>query len=153
MRATVSISTAAEAIDEIKSYKRIRRSNDPSKKFRDWHFSLGHGLPSMDIDFVEYRPNREGELIPVAMYELTCSEVVPIPPRYLDQVWTRLFHDKPQARVMRYIARIINVPALIVLHTEDLTDIWVYNVLKMGRWYHTTLEDLGEWIDGLRVRE
>lgn len=122
----------------------------PEDRFRDWRRTLSPGLMAMDLDLVEYRRDLEGNLIPVALVELTSAYTKPISQLCKAGVIKRIFDESPQGKILTTIARMLHVPALILLFAEDLSEVWYYDIFRRDGWHETSFDLLAKWYEDLR---
>ena len=95
---------------------------DRDADYRDWRWSWGSALVQ-DLDQIEYKVVGD-HIVPVAMLELTRTKDLFPGPSYFRTV-ERDFKHRLQWRVVRHVARALNVPAALVAYNEDLSCFWV----------------------------
>lgn len=105
----------------------------------------------MDIDQLEYRRNANGVLVPVAIVELTSAYTVPIPQTCKDGVLDRIFDRSLQGEFLGTLAYRLHVPAVIILFSEDMSEVWWYNIKKMDGWHKSSWKTIGKWLEALKA--
>lgn len=99
------------------------RAEDRIGPYRTWRYGLGDGLYVCDFDQTEYTVvNDEVEV--VGFIEVTQCRTVLEAHGLLDKIWDRLDPDGEgrsslQTKAMRYVAKKLGVPALVVVHQKN----------------------------------
>lgn len=126
---------------------------DKSASYREWHRTLPAHCLVMDIDQFEYRRDPSGQLHPVAIIETTAYDG-PACKNLLEAVYRRIFEESCQGAFLKTLADRLDIPAYIFLHTEDLDEIWAFNIREPnGEWKSTSKERVANWISNLKYPE
>lgn len=124
--------------------------------YRTWRTKLGLGAVG-DIDQIEYRFSRTGELVPVAVIEIGVADYGP-PPGLLDPANSnsfpsRLGKNRPQGRLLRLVAERLDVCFYGVLLLKDQVEefhVWNFtrdrNMIMTRRQYEGWLHQLGDGV-------
>lgn len=135
------------AASGAKAHQRKDRE-DRTLGYKNWHRSLGPGLYVIDVDQVEYRIDRDGNVNIIALLELTRMDGNGSPSKsYLDSILQRFWARDAQARIITSIAEMLKVKAWIVLFREDLRQFSLYNISDNRGWYENlTAAKYAEWL-------
>jgi len=88
-----------------------------------------------DFDQVEWRYDGFGELIPVALLELTRVDGnVYVPPTYFEAILKRFIERDWQGQLACKGAELLGTTAWIVAFRHDLTEFWIYNLSDRRGW-------------------
>lgn len=131
--------------------KQRKQDTDTAAAYRRWRWGWGAPYYATDVDQVEWRQGKGGELHAVAVFELTRVEGnMPVPPTYLDAVLARFTKRDGQAGTAKRVAKQLGVKAWIVLFRWDLTGFWVYNLTDDRGWFGLSKVAYQEWVKSLR---
>lgn len=99
---------------------KIITNNEAFKNYNKWrHTQFNNGMNVIDIDQVEIRNNQ-----PVAIIETTMFKYKHAIKPHLVTVLNRA---RFQLEIQQYIADMLHLPLLLVIHTEDLSYFLVYH--------------------------
>ena len=127
------------------------RQEDRMFPYSLWHrHELGSKECVQDLDQVEYRFDKEGNIIPVTILEVTRMDVGwenrDPNETYLKNIEHRFFNRDAQARAIQHLARMLRVKAWIVLFRGDLQAFWVFDIRARGPWHRLTDAQYKRWI-------
>jgi hypothetical protein len=89
-------------------------NEDRAKIYRDWHRTLRADLAMFDVDTIEWR-QRNGELVAVAVIELTRTDSDNVSENYLKAILDRFDVRDKQGEASRKVAKALGVDAHITL--------------------------------------
>lgn len=93
-----------------------------------------------DVDTIEWR-RRDGELVAVAVIELTRTDSDNVSENYLKAILERFDVRDKQGEASRKVAKALGVDAYITLFNKELTKFWVYNLTQERGWKSFTKEE------------
>ena len=124
---------------------KARQGASPVGAYREWRWEWGGGNYVTDVDQVEWR-SVDGELVPVAVFELTCVRgEKDLPPTYLQAVLRRFDRDF-QGEAATRIAALFGCQAYIVVWRENLEDFWVFNLSRRSGWRSMDRDGFRAWV-------
>lgn len=131
--------------------RHLESTEDRTVVYRDWHRkNLPDECKVMDVDQLEYRFDRDGHIQFRAIIELTIFDPALAAgsggPNLRDAVKRRIFEDTNQGRCLRTLAKKLDVPALVYLIADDLSQFWVYDIVGNQGWWRCTLDDIKEFL-------
>jgi len=123
---------------------------DRAIAFKQWHRTLSHNLYCQDLDLVEFRMNQRGELVPVAVFELTRFDGAPnLPASYLNNIVVRFSQRDVQGRFIKEVARRLGCRPYIVVFDQPLTEFYVYDLIGNEWSAKVGLKAIARWIEEL----
>jgi hypothetical protein len=123
---------------------KTEKTGERSSAYSLWHRSLGPDFYAVDIDFVEYRADR-GIVAFIAISGKCTDEKHIINSK--QYIWER---TKLERKILIELSDKINVPAFLVLHSEDLSVFHVHNLKDSQNTFKVmNLEEYSNFIKSL----
>ena len=128
---------------------RQREDNeDRSLVYRDWIRTVNTGGLFIDIDFVKWKNNKDGKLMPVAITDITRCDKENIEESYRDAILERLFQRDKQGELLETLGNLLRIPVYLVLFQKEMKWLWVYSFRK-NYWREFTPNNWALYLKGL----
>ena len=124
----------------------LQSTDDRTTAYRLWHRTLNQNAFFYDIDGIEWR-SRNGVLRPVLLVELTRADGV-MNDACRAGVLERL-RRSGQAERLRYVAKALDVSAVVVLFMDTLEGVWLYNLSTEVGWEYVPIDEWAKTLEGL----
>lgn len=147
---------------EVKDYQRndvvccpqcfteVEIREDREWRFRDWHRDFPRWCYQMNLDVLEYRRASNGDLMPVALLELSRFDGDRIPgPAYFSAWLDRIHERDDNAAALKKFAEMLCCDAYLVLFQADLRWFMVYNLSTGKGWENMTPAAYMAWTRGM----
>lgn len=129
----------------------IRDATKATDNYRLWHRKLASGMVMTDIDIVEVRSGTPMEVAALVDITLIKGDQA-ISESYLKQITERYAVRDQQGRLISVLAKILEVPAVVILYRENLSEFRMFgicNTRKNNAWVtmseQTLLRQLGSF--------
>ena len=111
-----------------KAYQRTD-NEDRSLPYRNWLRTVSTNGFFIDIDFIKWK-TINGEILPVAITDLTRCDSETVGQGYLDAITNRLFIRDQQGKLLETLGRLLKVPVYLILFQKDMQWLHVYSFQK-----------------------
>jgi hypothetical protein len=110
---------------------------DPKLPYRKWHRLLSKKFYMNDIDLIEFK-EVANNLQVASLIDITRADIgIYVNDHYRSEIIDRYFNRDSQGNFAVALAKKINVPSVLVLYREGMTEGWMYgvqNTLKDKNW-------------------
>lgn len=129
-----------------KAYQR-QDTEDRSLIYRNWLRTVETGGFFLDIDFIKWKTIK-GELIPIAITDLTRCDKDDAGFGYLQAITHRLFVRDRQGHVLRQLGKLLRIPVYLVLFQKDMKWLKVFS-FQTNEWRNFTPEEWANYLKNL----
>ncbi len=127
-----------------KDFQRNGDNEDRSLIYRQWLRAVDCGY-FLDVDLIKWKFNA-GVPVPAAITDLTRTDREEVGAGYLEAIIDRIFNRDSQGKMLQTMAKLLKIPAYLVLFPKNMMWVWVLS-FQNKKWKYFKIKD---WMSFLR---